>query len=81
MFTALQGMKPDGVASVLRAQYASDVRNDKRRKWNGLPEILWMRRGSNLPAPQARNLYSPQTECYKAPFRSDIVGICRPDGA
>ena len=28
-------MKPDGVASALRARYASAVRNDKRREWNG----------------------------------------------
>ena len=27
-------MKPDGVVSALRAQCASAVRNDKRRKWN-----------------------------------------------
>jgi hypothetical protein len=51
MFTASQGMKPDGVVSALRAQYASSIRNDKRRKWNGLPEIYGWRRGSNLPAP------------------------------
>ena len=45
MFTVSQGMKPDGVVSALRAQYASAVRNDKRRKWNGFyvhphPDLL-----------------------------------------
>ena len=46
-------MKLDGVVSALHAQYASAVRNDKRRKWNGFyvrpqPDLLPRGEGTAL---------------------------------
>jgi hypothetical protein len=53
MFTGLQGMKPDGVASALCIQYASAVRNDKRWKWNG----FYVRPHPDLLPPGRRNSF------------------------